>query len=737
MNAREIIQVHRQICDCLQDKRIFDAFILMKSLLKELQEWWAISQKENLETVYKQLLTYYIDGVEDSERQHFYRDLQVNIYTLADKLKELLLFKSSPSFEYIQKRYFLDKNIDFKNVIFELETYYSNLSLGDLLQESLNVEGKQKEFALQYESTVQMLFFHFWLSDEWTQTEKDFLERCLEENDFDVVLKSLLISAIMLSLLRTFDVAKFSFLLSQMLHDNPCVRQRVLVGIVLVCCRYRARLTAYKSVVEQLASYEGNRQVANEMESVIIQLIRTFETETVTKRIKEDILPEIQRLSPLIQKKMEESGDKSEDFDEKNPEWQNLLEDSTLSDKFQQFGEMQMDGADVYVSTFAALKNFPFFNDISNWFIPFDITHTAIADLFVNKKSILSVFIKNPYLCDSDKYSFCLSILQMPTNQREMVLKASNAEAEQIDELMKDENDLSNEAEAKRFSNQYVQDLYRFYTLYPKHADFENPLKEITNIDKTLLFDFILNGKESKQHIAEFYFSKDLYEEALSLFQELLLEDKNVSNSLLQKVGYCYQRIGNLQLALKFYQDAELIESGNRWTLRHCAYCCRRLGMFEQALTYYQNLEKLLPDNISVLTNMAMCFLQQENYKEALSIYFKIIYISSDNPKILRQMTWCYFMMEDLVLARKYCNKVINIHPINTDYLNLGHIFFAEKNTKKAVECYVKGLTMTDKQSDFWNLFEDDIKYLLKNGVQKETISMIIDAVKYQTDTLE
>ena len=33
--------------------------------------------------------------------------------------------------------------------------------------------------------------------------------------------------------------------------------------------------------------------------------------------------------------------------------------------------ELQLEGADVYMSTFAALKNYPFFREVHNWFYPF------------------------------------------------------------------------------------------------------------------------------------------------------------------------------------------------------------------------------------------------------------------------------------------------------------------------------------------------------------------------------
>jgi len=734
MTGQEIILQHSRICNSLCDKRIFDAFLLMRPLLKELQEWWAISKKDELETVYRQLLFYYVESMEDPQRSRFYRELQVNVFTLADKIKELLLLKSSTLYEYTQKRYLADRSIDFGQISFELESHFSNLLLGDLLQESLNVQGKQKEFAAQHESTMQKLFSHFWLMEEWTSSETDFLTKCLSNKEFDSVLKSHLISAVTLNLLRTFDAAKLSFLLSQALHEEVDVRQRALVGVVLAFCRYRRRLPFYDELMAQLKLLADDKRFSNELEIAIIQIVRTLETETVTKRIQEEFLPEMRRLSPLVQKKMEESIEKISDFDEKNPEWQKILEESGIADKIQQFTEMQIDGTDVYVSTFAALKSFPFFNDISNWFLPFDVNHTEVSDLF-DKKDLLTIFIKNPYLCNSDKYSFCLSVLQMSATQRDMMMQAFNADMEQIDEMMSNEAKLDVDTLAKRFSNQYVQDLYRFYTLHPHHTDFQNPLQDIVKVTETPLFDIILTDVAVKRRLAEFYFSKDIYREALRLFADLKADDAESSNAMLQKMGYCCQRMDDLKQALNYYQEAELLEPDNKWTLRKIAYCSRRLGQYEVALDYYQRLDKLQPDSTSVLMNMAICYFQQEKYQDALSVYFKMLYLSPDNPKIWRLITWCYFIIGNFASARKYCEKAIADHPINSDYLNLGHICLAENKLKEAVEAYSTGLRMTDDKTVFWNLFADDVKYLQANGVERDAMAMVADAVKYKEIT--
>ena len=64
--------------------------------------------------------------------------------------------------------------------------------------------------------------------------------------------------------------------------------------------------------------------------------------------------------------------DETEDSDDLNPEWENWIDKSGITDKLREMGELQMEGADVYMSTFSQLKQFPFFRQMSHWFYPFD-----------------------------------------------------------------------------------------------------------------------------------------------------------------------------------------------------------------------------------------------------------------------------------------------------------------------------------------------------------------------------
>lgn len=65
------------------------------------------------------------------------------------------------------------------------------------------------------------------------------------------------------------------------------------------------------------------------------------------------------RITPKISDKIDEILAR-DDEDGLNPDWQDVFDDMGLTDKMQEFSELQLDGVDVYAATFAKLKSYPF-----------------------------------------------------------------------------------------------------------------------------------------------------------------------------------------------------------------------------------------------------------------------------------------------------------------------------------------------------------------------------------------
>lgn len=117
---------------------------------------------------------------------------------------------------------------------------------------------------------------------------------------------------------------------------------------------------------------------------------------------------------------------------------------------------------------------------------------------------------------------------------------------------------ISKRGKLETITGQYIQDLYRFFKIYPGHLDFNDiftmPL-DFHNLD--ILRPYI-SDEESLSTIAEYYLRKNYFSDALTIFNQLA-ETNQESDILFQKIGYCKQMNDDLQGALDAYLRADLL----------------------------------------------------------------------------------------------------------------------------------------------------------------------------------
>jgi tetratricopeptide (TPR) repeat protein len=470
---------------------------------------------------------------------------------------------------------------------------------------------------------------------------------------------------------------------------------------------------------------------------VIIQLIRSRETEKIQNKIRDEIIPEMIKISPNLKNKINLEGLMGEGLgDDKNPEWQEIFKDSPgLMDKMEEFSELQMEGADVFMGSFSMLKMYPFFSEFTNWFMPFFNQNPQIAHLVDSTDETYRWFINTlsnaPILCNSDKYSFCFSIQNLPKENREFMAQGMNAEMSQFNEMQKDE-ELTNPGRKSGFvSNQYIQDLYRFYKLHPRKNDFEDIFKWRFDFHNKITLGKILKEDEKMlRNIGEFYFNKNYYDEAAGIFELLLAVGKN--GELYQKAGFCYQKSGNYEKALDAYQKAELFGLNKSWNFNKIALCYRNLKQPQKALEYYLEVEKLNDKELNTELNIGHCYLELEQFDEALKYYFKVEYLAPGNKKVWRPLGWCSFVTGKKEQAAKYFQQLIDDEPGKHDFMNMGHVQWSLGNRKAALEFYKKSISTTNfSEKEFFEVFDEDLHHLLNQGVDKEDVPIMLDQLRY------
>jgi tetratricopeptide (TPR) repeat protein len=732
MTYKETQQKADNIASFLEKRQLKNAFEGVRALIEISKEWIFQEELDRIETTYKYMLQYMLEGADDPERDKVHNDLLRTTFELANKVAVSLHDKNNAALYYQNRRnQEINNTLSYNKLSAFIEEETTKISFSDLLKD------KDSEGALQaskqLESLSSQLFYKVWLSNALNQDEAAVLRKLLQEPT-PLQTQCLLVSALTLALKEFFDEEKLLLLFEAYGVREEEIRQRALIGILLVLYRYDQWIYLYPEVYNRLSHWMEHPDFIKNIHLIVRQFILTKETEKISKKISEELMPEMMKITPTLRQKitgfdlMDDAG-----VNDKNPDWMNLLDESGLTDKLQEINQLQIEGADVMHSSFSNLKMYPFFQELSNWFLPFSSSHSALkngSDSYVME--IVHIIDEMGYMCNSDKYSLCFSMIQIPESYRKMMSAQMSAEISEMLKQEKEDNSLLRDKRAETISNQYIHDLYRFYKVHPRRQDFEDVFSTPLAIHKTRTIGQFIADRKSLLSIGSYYFDRNQLADARDIFIQLTKEEGDADAVLFQKIGYCEQMEGNIEAALAAYLKADLIDSGHSWTLKKVAHCYRILKKPEEALVYYQKAERLSPDNLSVQLNIGHCYLELKKYKDALKSYFKVEYLNSSGAKLWRPIAWSSFLSGKFEQAAQYYDKILSAQPEMIDYVNYGHTLLAMKQHKRAISLYKLAAEASQhSQEKFIQMMNEDTPELILAGIKERDIPIIVDQVLY------
>jgi len=740
MDIKEIEKNYHKINKLLAERKIKDALDILFQMIILTHSGDFRSKFESINDTYRNMVKYTVEGIEDPERNRIYNHTSMSVYELTDKVTQTLLTQSSGMQIYRMKMEF-EKRMEYAKE--EAVEAISGLSfeheLDDILKDSFLSKESADNGKENRDNILANIFNLIWLTDKFTEKDITLIQNIRKSDQITWYEKSIVVSALSLSLTRCFDITKIKLLFEFFESNMDQVWQRAIVGILINLYIYDDRLYLYPEITErltQLSEHEGTGKI---VEMVIIQLLSSRETEKITKKLQEEIIPEVIKITPKLEDKLDIESLMSQDFtDDKNPEWEDFFKDTPdLYEKMEEFTNMQMEGADVFWSAFAMLKHFDFFRTIHNWFLPFHKENRDMLEIVNVEKENLDpeVFMdgisKSAFLCNSDKYSFCLNIQYMPKAQKALLMEFFTAELKNLNELTDEDNMLNKASRDKFIFAQYIQDLYRFFKLHPLKQEFSDIFDQNFDFHNTRFLDNLVGDVSILRNIAEFYFEKDHFESAFEIYKSLSNRGE-VSYEIYEKMGYCLQRLKRYDEAVQYYIKAELFDTNRAWLLRKIGLCYRNLNDHNNAIKYYTEALKLDPENQFIQLSIGHCYLSIQQYEEALNYFYKLEYLSNENVKVLRPIAWILFLEGNFESALKYYQRILAEAPNRFDFMNIGHVEWCLGNKHKAVENYQNSIHEKDNTlKQFMDSFKEDQIHLIKHGISSEEIYMVLDHLKY------
>lgn len=735
MDSKIAKKKQKSTLSAILDNKIINSLKTLSELVYATHNGNFIAELEDIENTYHNILKYSFGYAKDPEREKIFNGLKRRLIELTDDALSFIQEAENNWFSNFKRSDVAFLRMVEKEKAELIDSMTAELEFSNLLDEiepntELLSEGQQK-----YNDSLEQVFNILWLTNRYREGEKLLANKIMQANHIPVHDKSLIVSAVILSNLRHFDLTKTEILFDIYNSGEDIVTHRALIGLLFVILNYEKRLALYPELINRLKTYKNPKELGNQAEQIILQIIRAKETEKVTKKIQEEIIPEVMKLKPDIEEKLklDELLDK-ENLEEKNPDWQEFFSDTPdVYKKLEEFSTMQMDGSDVFMGAFSMLKRFGFFEKFTNWFLPFYKDHPelqksikGIEDGF-DWDAFFEGIEQAPVMCNSDKYSFSFNIGFMPDMQKSMMLEMFNAELNQMKEVSQEETKHNAKAKDKIFFTQYIQDLYRFYKLHPQKNSFEDVFKLELDITNSTILKSILSEANLRQ-VGEFYFQKNYFESASVIFRHLLEKERKFE--LIEKIGFCHQKQGDFKEAIKYYKQAEILETNRTWLHKKLGYCYRCIGEYDKAIEYYTKVEHLEPENLEVQVLLGQLNIDKEQYEEALKFYFKVEYLKPDLVKVQRPLAWCSFLLGKSEQAIRYLKKVIETEGQRSDFLNLGHCYWVKGEIQEAIKNYKEAIKRSGSEKEwFSNAISADSAYLKKFGIEALDISLMADYI--------
>lgn len=728
MASDNAVKLHDKVSNLLQERKLQESFSILKSEIATQSAPALLDLLKKQEDTYKYMLHYLVEGYADEGREKMLSKIVSTLLFINDSVLRNKTIIDSPDIYSATLRFERVRKVSLQSRLYD---YREAESMAMLASEA----GGNNQLRKDADEKLLALFSYIWTMYGSCHDDYKTLSKAVTDPDMTFQFKSQVISALMLGCIRFFDREAVECLLD--IYDSdpgPRLSARVLVALLFIIESHPQRVRNDVALLARLSLWEDSIIIYRQLREVVMNVIRSHDTERISNKLQNEVFPELMKLRPEILNKLRNvSGNSDLEMLDMNPEWEELLNKNGLGDKLKELTEMQMEGGDIMMMAFSNLKSFPFFNSVANWFLPFFQGHNEIASTPVESAGMFNEILDmEGVMCDSDKFSFALSLIHMPESQRNMMAERMGGQMAQLKEALADKMPKSSVPEFDIEVTRYVRDIYRFFKLFRKKGDFSDPFAQPLDFNSLPVISDILSDNEVLYLVGEFYFKRGYFAQALPLLEKL--ESENREDSLLwEKIGYCHNALGNLEDAMEWYKRAELVHPDSKWLLKKMAICSRMLDRFDEAAGYYAKALESDPDNYHLLMSSGHCMLESGDIAGAISHYYHADYVKPGKLSTWRSIAWGELLNGNAAKSLEYYGRILESDDSTAmDHLNSGHANYLLGNLKEAAECYKRsgrfpgfGMEGLDKA------IADDLEALVKLGVNPLELNLLIEKVRY------
>lgn len=738
----ELQKSYEDIIGCLDRNELLTALEKMVELADKADDPNAQADLNEIRNTYKYMLSYYGQGVDDPQRTKIFNELIDKAAKLSAKL-----LRTADSRIHWQQYYWQcarqRKARSLSDYQRALEAYTEDLALTELTSaNALQTDTKRGKLRTDHERTVQEMFTDVWTSDLWQPKDLAEARSLMQSTLVPTNDMAVLMSAVTLGLLKTFDAQKFSFLMDTYYNnDDPLVSQRALLGFVMVYFHSKREVQLAPELQSQLKQLKDDYLFNDEVGDVFKELLRTLEIDKIKNMLEKKVYPNL--FNNMCDMFNSTGAVNFEDLLMAGGNMKQAPSDDATNQRnvMRNFGKMASDGVDVNFCNFSHLKKYDFFREMSNWFLPYDPSHSMVESAVKGDKNGLMSFAKaigqNPTYCDSDKYSFIAVIATMPEDFRQAIV--------QQNDVFKGPS-VEDDPDARHFAlRRSVLDYYRFFKLFPKRDEFADPFLPSYGNYSAFTMDELIKDWVPMMEVGDYLLKKERIEEAL-LFYDNALKHNATNIECLEKLGTCFEQLQEYDEAAEYFSKAELLDStGNDILIRNLAYCYFNKPDYPKAIEYYNQLLQKDPDNITYLGEIAECYENSGQLQKSLEAHYKTLYLDENNMYALSCAAWFNFECTQPEKAEMYYDRLFEHYEdilSYIDYTRAGLVAWARRKYEKAVSLFIKACKLCDNvdkddEEDYddngtatvFDIIQSFAGELNDNGVSDEEFPLMYDTI--------
>lgn len=733
--------IHDRIKTEIEAGSLWKAIALLRILIRKTDAKALVARLDEVDNTYRYMTEYLLSDATDPDRGKLYDRVVDRLHAINDTLLHNNLIDTDPRLYYSTARLF---RLNPKDIASLIDDYIKYVSVDGIMEESGQTDSallKKKERALGD------VFDRIWVADDLTKNESEMLVAILADASQTFELRSIIVAALFFALLTRYDRSKVSLLLDVAEStDDETLAARGFICALLVLERYRQRVGDDSGLSSRLELWQDSPLAYSRLRTSIHALLKAYDTDRLTNTMKNEVMPAFIKLQPKMRKIFGDPAaikDMTPEEMASNPEWEEILEKSGLQEKLQSLSEIQESGGDIMMAPFSGLKRFPFFNSVSNWFLPFTGRHSEFRDK--DTVAMLMPFAqeRDGIICDSDKFSLMLSISMASADAMRERLMTMTSHLNQLREQQKEDRQLTESTFANE-AGSFVRDAFRFFRLFSRRDEFPDPFDHPFNpVALPVIGPTMVDG-EMTRLIMEFFLKRKYWQEALSAVLTLI-DTEEPEESLYQKAGYCLIELGQPEAALDYLRKAELLNGQSAWLMSAIATCLEETGKPKEAVKYFEKVLEIDPDEPRILFQIGMDLSATGDHKEALKYFYKANYLHPEHTFTMRGIAWCEFLLGNFERSLEYSQRLIDSDGEMIDHMNAGTACFALGRYSDAYDHYKDAVRyMIDRQQDeseepldavkaYDRMREElgeDIPDMERLGLQMKDLAIILDKVR-------